>query len=759
MHQEFVEGFDDTTPLYNINVDGPPPPTVDLKINGLGGVTLYANNPATLSWTTTNDPTSCSASSVTAGGWSGAKPSASGPIHTFDVSGYTTTTGLKTFNISCVKAGVTVADTVNLNVIIQPVDCANYQVLGTNRLIGCAFSWDDSFPFVASPSPTSSPQWILRASAPSGPVYTGSATASLANFDWGTGVPAGLPLGDRFMMQWQGRFNMGAGNWRFNLGSASGARLYVDGNLIIDSWADHAIYTTVLVDRNLTAGNHDLVLIYYDNAGEAKVNLSFALAAITAVSVTPDDGTGAAQVFSNLYRDTLGGDDITRAWIVLTKTGGIGPDDPAYIPPAPNQFINNRDACFVIWHQSTNKLVLVSDDGQFGVAPDLTPGEVRTVENGRCILNGAFSTVTPVGNDLIINVALTFKPTFVGLHKIYLLANNGPGSGGPPDVSSGLPTSLKGTYTVVFPPDIPTDPSVSNSGVGIKCEQVEISWTDNSTDEDGFRIYRQNSSGGPKVLVDPIGPVGVNIPTSNKAGIGGSYSFLDVPVPVTATYNYWVVAYKNIGGEAPAPLDNSNRANNSPIGVIKCAATLAKSDKEVVAIDGAAVNPAPASCNNTTNSSTLAYKEKQILTLQIAICNDGTATATNITITDQMINLQKPPGGPNAWDVRINGSSLTLSGSNPPPASHYTLVGSSPNQQLIANLGNHEVFPGGASYLTFKAQLPVIISNSTSGPRWQNAVRIDFTPNPGDPADFRKFTTPLIRYISGRNDPNIIETD
>jgi len=94
------------------------------------------------------------------------------------------------------------------------------------------------------------------------------------NFDWGTGSPGpGLPADD-FSARWSRGLNFPAGTYRFHVRVDDGARLWVDGNLVIDQWRDSAP-TTYTADVTLTEGVHSLRMEYYERSGGALAQLTW----------------------------------------------------------------------------------------------------------------------------------------------------------------------------------------------------------------------------------------------------------------------------------------------------------------------------------------------------------------------------------------------------------------------------------------------------------------------------------------------------
>lgn len=90
----------------------------------------------------------------------------------------------------------------------------------------------------------------------------------------------------------------------------------------------------------------------------------------------------------------------------------------------------------------------------------------------------------------------------------------------------GCSTNNNGTVTVV--PIAPTN----LTGTVISTSQVNLSWVDNATNEDGYKIERKSGSGSYAV----VGSMGVNLTT-----------FSDLGLTPNTTYTYRVYAYNSTG--------------------------------------------------------------------------------------------------------------------------------------------------------------------------------------------------------------------
>ena len=109
----------------------------------------------------------------------------------------------------------------------------------------------------------------------------GTRTDATLNFNSTAGwpnnlVPGVAPTGTLFSGRWSGRLLAPAtGTFNFYTGSADGIRLFINGQLLINHWTDHA-YTTHAAALALTAGQfYDIVVEYYQNLGDAVLRLDY----------------------------------------------------------------------------------------------------------------------------------------------------------------------------------------------------------------------------------------------------------------------------------------------------------------------------------------------------------------------------------------------------------------------------------------------------------------------------------------------------
>jgi hypothetical protein len=92
------------------------------------------------------------------------------------------------------------------------------------------------------------------------------------DFDWGGGAPAsGLPA-DNFSVRWTRNVEFDSATYRFHVFVDDGARLWVDGQLLIDSWYDHMAHE-VTAEHSLVKGTHSVRVEYYEHTDQAQIRL------------------------------------------------------------------------------------------------------------------------------------------------------------------------------------------------------------------------------------------------------------------------------------------------------------------------------------------------------------------------------------------------------------------------------------------------------------------------------------------------------
>lgn len=92
------------------------------------------------------------------------------------------------------------------------------------------------------------------------------------NMNWGAGGPGRGLSADNFSVRWRGTHYFAAGTYAFVATADDGVRLSVDGYPMINGWRDQP-HTQYRATRGLRAGNHTIVMEYYERTGAAAAQL------------------------------------------------------------------------------------------------------------------------------------------------------------------------------------------------------------------------------------------------------------------------------------------------------------------------------------------------------------------------------------------------------------------------------------------------------------------------------------------------------
>jgi ABC-type uncharacterized transport system substrate-binding protein len=123
------------------------------------------------------------------------------------------------------------------------------------------------------------------------------------------------------------------------------------------------------------------------------------------VSLSPNAGAGTSATFKAVFSDPNGAADLNELLLQINTTQ------------------SSANACYVYYQPQGNHLYLAGT-GSTWLTPALTPGVAGTASNSQCTLNAGSSSVTSAGNDLTVNVALSFINTFVDSRNVYLYAGS-----------------------------------------------------------------------------------------------------------------------------------------------------------------------------------------------------------------------------------------------------------------------------------------------------------------------------------------------
>ena len=121
------------------------------------------------------------------------------------------------------------------------------------------------------------------------------------------------------------------------------------------------------------------------------------------VSLSPSSGAGTSVAFQAVYTDPNGAHDLNTLLLQI------------------NSAQSSANGCFVYYQPQANLLYLANNAGAW-ITPALTPGVAGTASNSQCTLNAGSSSVTMAGNNLMLNVALSFNSSFTISRNVYLYA-------------------------------------------------------------------------------------------------------------------------------------------------------------------------------------------------------------------------------------------------------------------------------------------------------------------------------------------------
>lgn len=116
------------------------------------------------------------------------------------------------------------------------------------------------------------------------------------NFNWGFNSPASGIAADHWSARFTTIANFNAGTYRFTVNADDAVRVYVHGQLYIDTWNAPRIGQNVSADVTLAAGAAGITVDFRDNTNEAYLNFSWSQ--VTGGNPVPT-GTWVAEYWNN----------------------------------------------------------------------------------------------------------------------------------------------------------------------------------------------------------------------------------------------------------------------------------------------------------------------------------------------------------------------------------------------------------------------------------------------------------------------------
>ena len=159
------------------------------------------------------------------------------------------------------------------------------------------------------------------------------------------------------------------------------------------------------------------------------------------ISVSPGAGSAGRQVFSFVAQGALGESSIQYTQFLYSKSG-----------------INALNACYISYDPNADVFYLLSDDTTQWYG--LLGGSGDNIGNAQCTIHAATSGSTKSGNNLTVNVDISFRTGFTGTKNIYQFSGDTMGQG------SGW--QLMGTWSDAGDPNLVEIVSLTpNSGGGL----------------------------------------------------------------------------------------------------------------------------------------------------------------------------------------------------------------------------------------------------------------------------------------------------
>jgi hypothetical protein len=199
-------------------------------------------------------------------------------------------------------------------------------------------------------------------------------------------------------------------------GTIQNSQCAIDGaaSSVTASGTDVVLTLNITRQGAFSSGSRNLYGWVTDNSG---ANTGWVLAstwnlgasAPTLASATPATANTVTQTFAFTARDANGATDIQRIYFLVNADTNI---------PA--------GSCHGYYDRAANQIVLYNDTLSAIFGP-LTPGVAGTIQNSQCAINGALSSVTASGTDVVLNLNITRQGSYAtGARNVYgWVADNG----------------------------------------------------------------------------------------------------------------------------------------------------------------------------------------------------------------------------------------------------------------------------------------------------------------------------------------------
>lgn len=93
--------------------------------------------------------------------------------------------------------------------------------------------------------------------------------------DWGYGIPEGLNRKDKFSVRWTATCYFEEGKYEFRTVFDDAIRVYLDNVNFLQSWVDNNKERILNRERNISEGDYEVKVEYYDQTGRAKISVDW----------------------------------------------------------------------------------------------------------------------------------------------------------------------------------------------------------------------------------------------------------------------------------------------------------------------------------------------------------------------------------------------------------------------------------------------------------------------------------------------------
>jgi titin len=345
-----------------------------------------------------------------------------------------------------------------------------------------------------------------------------------------------------------------------------------DGSVVSWSWSfgDGSTGTGASVNHLWSApGSYNVTLTVTDNSGATSGDSATVVVtnrAPTANAGADQSGTtGSSLSFSGSGSNDMDGSIATYSWtfgdgasatgmnvthafatggsytVTLTTTDNLGAQDTdvAMANVAASVTIPNPPSALNATAASSSRI-------------DLTWSDNSSNETGFKIERASSSTgpFTQIGTSTLASFSDMSAPT-ASTSFYRVSAYNTAGTSAPSNVDSATTSD-----------NVPASPSALGA-TAISSSRIDLNWTDNSSNESGFKVERSSSSTGPFTQI----------------GTSTAASFSDTSAPTASTSFYRVSAYNTAGTSAPSNTANATTPDVPPAAASGLGATAVSSSR------------------------------------------------------------------------------------------------------------------------------------------------------------------------------------